>query len=96
MQLRETVEPLEYATQSPTVRSTCITPRDVIDYCFYSLGATTYGEIYNLHAIIVDKHKENHSRRTCQKLAIEMANMFSAASKSKSIFLSWYIYLDLF
>ena len=45
------------------------------------MGATTYGEIYNLHAIVVDKNKENHPRRTCQKVAIEMAKMFSAASK---------------
>jgi hypothetical protein len=45
------------------------------------LGATTYGEIYNLHAIIVDRNEENHQRRTCQKLAIEMADMFSAASE---------------
>lgn len=60
----------------------CITPQDFINYCLSSLGATTYGEIYNLHAIIVDQNKENHSRRTCQKLAIEMTNMFSAASES--------------
>ncbi|CAF2732560.1 unnamed protein product [Rotaria sp. Silwood2] len=82
LQLSETIEPLEYKTQSPSVNSTCITSNDVINYCLSLLGATSYGEIYNLHAIVVDKNQENHAKRTCQKLAIEMAEMFSAAIDS--------------
>ncbi len=81
LQLPETIEPLAYKAQSPNGHSTCITPQDFINYCISSLGATTYGKIYNLHAIIVDRNEENHQRRTCQKLAIEMADMFSAASE---------------
>ncbi len=94
MQISETIEPLEYKTQVPSIRSTSITPQDFINYCLSSLGASTYGEIYNLHAIIVDQNKENHSRRTCQKLAIEMANMFSAASES--IYFLSFIYVRFF
>jgi carbon starvation protein CstA len=81
LQLPETIEPLEYKAQAASIRSPCITPKDIINHCLSLLGATTYGEIYNLHATVVDKNKENHARRTCQKLAIEMADMFSAASK---------------
>lgn len=81
MQLTKEIELLEYKTQLPSTPSTSITPQDFINYCWSSLGATTYGEIYNLHAIIVDRNEENHQRRTCQKLAIEMADMFSAASE---------------
>ena len=93
MQVSETIEPLDYNAQSPSVHPTCITPQDFLNHCFSLLGATTYGEIYNLHAIIVDQNKENHPRRTCQKLAIEMANMFSAASESKFSFISRIFFL---
>jgi len=89
LKLPETIKPLDYKSQSSSIQLKCITPQDFINYCLSSLGATTYGEIYNLHAIIVDQNKENYSRRTCQKLAIEMANMFSAASES--IYLCIYI-----
>lgn len=92
IQINETIEPLEYKAQVPNTRSSSITPEDFINYCISSLGASTYGEIYNLHAIIVDQNKENHSRRTCQKLAIEMADMFSAASKINSTFIYSYKY----
>jgi hypothetical protein len=51
----------------------------VIKYCLSTLGATSSGEIYNLHAIIVDKNYENCQQRTCQVLAIELARMFSSA-----------------
>jgi len=44
------------------------------------LAAPSYGEIYNLHAVIVDRNDENHPQRTCQKLAIEFARMFASAS----------------
>ncbi len=54
------------------------------------MSGTSYGEIYNLHAIVVDRNKEKYSRRTCQKLAIELADMFSAASKSSIDFLLLY------
>ncbi|CAF3739106.1 unnamed protein product, partial [Rotaria sp. Silwood1] len=51
----------------------------VVNYCLSLLDATSHGEIYNLHAIVVNQNKEKHPKRTCQKLAIEMAEMFSAA-----------------
>jgi hypothetical protein len=51
----------------------------VIKYCLSTIGATSSGEIYNLHAIIIDKNEENCSQRTCQSLAIELARMFSSA-----------------
>lgn len=57
---------------------------DVINYCLASLGATSHGEIYNLHAVVVDKNKENCPQRTCQKLAVELAIMFAAASMCTS------------
>lgn len=81
LQLPQTVEPLEYHAQSGSNRSTCITSSDIINYCLSSLHATSHGEIYNLHAVVVDKNRENHPQRTCQKLAIELATMFAAASK---------------
>ncbi|CAF1146461.1 unnamed protein product [Rotaria sordida] len=77
-----TIEPLEYKTQSSSSDSIPITADNVKDYCLSLLGATSYGEIYNLHAIVVDQNQEKHPKRTCQKLAIEMAEMFSAAIDS--------------
>ncbi|CAF5147437.1 unnamed protein product, partial [Rotaria sp. Silwood1] len=82
LQIAETIEPLEYKVESPNVSSMPITANNIINHCFSLLGATSYGEIYNLHAIVVDQNLEKHSKRTCQKLAIEMANMFSAAIDS--------------
>ncbi len=52
----------------------------MIKYCLSTLSATSSGEIYNLHAIIIDKNDENYSQRTCQPLAIELARMFSSSS----------------
>ncbi|CAF4098553.1 unnamed protein product, partial [Rotaria sp. Silwood1] len=43
------------------------------------IGATSSGEIYNLHATILDKNYENFQQRTCQPLAIELAKMFSSS-----------------
>ena len=83
-QLLTTVEPLEYSSQSGKVRSTPVTAMNVIDYCLASMTATSHGEIYNLHAVVADKNKENHPQRTCQKLAIELAIMFAAASEFTS------------
>ncbi|CAF3664218.1 unnamed protein product [Rotaria socialis] len=65
-----------------SVPSTRITSDDIINYWLSLLGATSYGEIFNLHAIVVDKNKENYPKRTCQPLAIELADMFSAAIDS--------------
>ncbi|CAF5167390.1 unnamed protein product, partial [Rotaria sp. Silwood1] len=79
LQISETIQPLEYKAQSPKDHSTSITANDIINYCLSLLGATSYGEIYNLHAIVVDQNIEKHAKCTCQKLAIEMAEMFSAA-----------------
>jgi hypothetical protein len=66
-----------------------------MNYCLASLGATSYGEIYNLHAVVVDKNKENHPQRTCQKLAIELAIMFAAASMCTSLFMLSLISFDI-
>ncbi|CAF5077425.1 unnamed protein product, partial [Rotaria sp. Silwood1] len=46
------------------------------------IGATSSGEIYNLHATILDKNYENFQQRTCQPLAIELAKMFSSSVDS--------------
>ncbi|CAF4582441.1 unnamed protein product, partial [Rotaria sp. Silwood2] len=82
LRISETIEPFEYKPQLPSDRSTPITANGVVNYCLSLLGATSHGEIYNLHAIVVDQNKEKHPKRTCQKLAIEMAAMFSAAIDS--------------
>ncbi|CAM4813503.1 unnamed protein product [Rotaria magnacalcarata] len=82
LQISETITPLEYNTLSASVCSTCITSDDIINYWLSLLGATSYGEIFNLHAIVVDKNKEHYPKRTCQPLAIELADMFSAAIDS--------------
>ncbi|CAF1332700.1 unnamed protein product [Rotaria sp. Silwood1] len=82
LRISETIQPLEYKAQSPNDHSTSITANDIINYCLSLLGATSYGEIYNLHAIVVDQNIEKHAKCTCQKLAIEMAEMFSAAIDS--------------
>ena len=54
---------------------------NIINYYLSSFHATSHGEIHNLHAVVIDKNKENHPQRTCQKLAIELATMFAAVSK---------------
>jgi hypothetical protein len=77
----ETIEPLDYRAESSSPSAETIDPMAVIEYCLSLMGATSYGEIYNLHTIIVDKNVENNQRQTCQPLAIELANMFSAASE---------------
>ncbi|CAF1034878.1 unnamed protein product [Rotaria sordida] len=82
LQISEPIEPLEYKAQSPNINSTPITANNIVNYCLSLLCATSYGEIYNLHAIVVDQNEENHPKRTCQKLAIELTNMFSAAIDS--------------
>ncbi|CAF1034913.1 unnamed protein product [Rotaria sordida] len=82
LRISETIEPLEYKAQSPSDHPTPITANGVVNYCLSLLGAISHGEIYNLHAIVVDQNKEKHPKRTCQKLAIEMAEMFSAAINS--------------
>lgn len=77
------VEPLSYnAPKSNAPRiSKPINNTDVIEFCYSLLGATSYGEIYNLHALVVDKNLENSEQRTCQEVARELAVMFSYASK---------------
>jgi len=74
------VSPLEYKPDEKMKHPTPITPTDVIQYYLSTIGATSYGEIYNLHAVVVDKNEENHRHRTCQQTAIELARMFSSAS----------------
>jgi hypothetical protein len=78
--LQRSVPPLAYTADDKITHPTQITPIDVIHYYLSTLGATSYGEIYNLHAVIVDKNDENHPQRTCQTLAIELARMFASAS----------------
>jgi hypothetical protein len=79
LRLKYQVKPLDYTPDEKQYQSTSITPKDVIKYCLSTLGATSSGEIYNLHAIIIDKNDENCQQRTCQTLAIELARMFSSA-----------------
>lgn len=79
LRLKRTVEPLDYTPDQKKVHRGPITPDDVIDYCLSTIGATSYGEIYNIHATVVDQNFEKHPQRTCQKLAIELAKMFSSA-----------------
>lgn len=78
LRLKYQVQPLDYTPDEKQYQSTAITPRDIIHYCLSTIGATSSGEIYNLHAIIIDKNDENCQQRTCQPLAIELAQMFSS------------------
>jgi hypothetical protein len=73
------VKPLDYTPDEKQYQSKPISPEDVIKYCLSTLNATSSGEIYNLHAIILDKNFENHHQRTCQPIAVELARMFSSA-----------------
>lgn len=73
------VQPLDYTPDEKQYQSMPISPEDVINYCLSTLNMTSSGEIYNLHAIIVDKNYENYKQRTCQPLAIELARMFSSS-----------------
>ena len=73
------VKPLDYTPEKKKTQTNPITPDEIIDYCLSTIGATSFGEIYNIHATIVDLNLENHPQRTCQSLAIELAKMFSAA-----------------
>lgn len=75
------VTPLEYKNQVSNTQRPTFTCTEFIDYCLSLLGSTSYGEIYNLHATVVDKNKENHPKPTCQPLAITLAKMFSVASE---------------
>lgn len=75
------IEPLPYSSAAKPNEIQPITYQSVIDFHYNSLGPTIYGEIYNLHAVVVDRNLENNSRRTCQQSAIELANIFSSASK---------------
>ena len=78
LRLKYQVKPLDYTPDEKQYQSSSITPRDVIQYCLSIIGATSSGEIYNLHAIIIDKNEDNYQQRTCQPLAIELAQMFSS------------------
>ncbi|CAF3141033.1 unnamed protein product [Rotaria sp. Silwood2] len=84
LQLSRKTEPLDYTSFVANVPSNprSITYVDVIKHCYSLVGATSYGEIYNLHATVVDKNLENCEQRTCQKAALELATMFSAAIDS--------------
>jgi hypothetical protein len=66
-----------------------------IDHCLSMLGPTIYGEIYNLQQIVIDQNKEGLELRTCQKLATEMAQMFSDASKYSNSFIYFVIFHQL-
>lgn len=94
----EMVPPLSYDEHSESPNEQPITCETVIDFCYSLLGATNYGEIYNLHAVVVDRNIENHQKRTCQRLAIAMAKMFAVASKCKFSFYhhSIFIFSSLF
>ena len=81
------MEPLDYTPEKKQTQSTPISPIDVINYCLSSLGATNSGEIYNIHAAIVDKNDHGCAKRTCQPLAIELARMFSSAGSSSPLLL---------
>ncbi|CAF4720264.1 unnamed protein product [Rotaria sp. Silwood1] len=84
LQLSRKVEPLDYTSFAAKVpsNSSPITNVNITNHCYSLLGATSYGEIYNLHANVVEKNLENCEQRTCQKIAIELATMFSAAIDS--------------
>ncbi|CAF1100761.1 unnamed protein product, partial [Adineta ricciae] len=82
LQLRSSVPPLDYTAEKKIKHPTPISVEDVINYYLSTLGATSYGEVFNLHTVIVDQNEEKHSQRTCQKLAIEMARMFASAIDS--------------
>ncbi|CAF1212000.1 unnamed protein product [Adineta ricciae] len=82
LRLNHQVSPLDYTPDEKQYQSSPICPNDVIRYCLSTLNATNSGEIYNLHAVIVDKNYENCARRTCQPLAIELARMFSSSVDS--------------
>ncbi|CAF1106381.1 unnamed protein product [Adineta ricciae] len=82
LQLRSSVPPLDYTADKKIKHPTPISAEDVINYYLSTLGATSYGEVFNLHTVIVDRNEEKHSQRTCQKLAIEMARMFASAIDS--------------
>jgi len=80
LRLKYQVKPLDYTPDEKQYQTKAISPSDVIKYCLSTLNMTSSGEIYNLHAIIVDKNDENYQQRTCQPLAIELARMFSSSS----------------
>ncbi|CAF1208528.1 unnamed protein product, partial [Rotaria magnacalcarata] len=86
------VKPLNYQTIVPNVllNSKLINYIDIIKYCYSLLGASSYGDIFNLHTNIVDKNLENCEQPTCQKVVIELANMFYAASEH-TVHLRWVI-----
>ncbi|CAF3170689.1 unnamed protein product [Rotaria sp. Silwood2] len=84
LKLSRKVDPLDYTpfvSQCPP-KSSPITHTDILRHCYSLFNAITCGEIYNLHATVVDKNLENCKQITCQKLAVELANMFSAAIDS--------------
>jgi GDP-D-mannose dehydratase len=74
------VSPLVYTADEKIKHLWWITPKDVTKYLSI-LDTISYDEIYNLHAVIVDKNEENNPQCTCQKLAIELAWLFSLVSK---------------
>ncbi|CAF1424261.1 unnamed protein product [Rotaria sp. Silwood1] len=84
LKISRKVDPLDYTSfvsqRSP--KSSPITHTDILRHCYSLFGAISCGEIYNLHATVVDKNLENCKQLTCQKLAVELANMFSAAIDS--------------
>lgn len=82
LRLSRKVRPLDYTPEEKKIQMKPISPDDIIEYCLSTIGATSYGEIYNIHATIVDLNLENHPQRTCQKLAMELAKMFSSAGLS--------------
>jgi len=82
LRLSRKVRPLDYTPEEKKIQTKPISPDDIIEYCLSTIGATSYGEIYNIHATIVDLNLENHPQRTCQKLAMELAKMFSSAVDS--------------
>ncbi|CAF4161654.1 unnamed protein product [Rotaria socialis] len=81
LQLSQKIKPLNYQTIVPNVllSSKLINYIDFIKYCYSLLGASSYDEIFNLHTTIVDKNLENCEQPTCQKVVIELANIFYAA-----------------
>ncbi|CAF0997471.1 unnamed protein product [Adineta steineri] len=84
LQLLRKVEPLDYKSPPATHLSTpkSISPLDFINHCLSMLSTSVHGQVFNLHQIVVDKNEEKCEQRTCQKLAKEMANMFSIAIDS--------------
>ncbi len=95
LRLKYQVKPLDYVPDEKQYQSKPISPEDVIKYCLSTLNATSSGEIYNLHAIIIDKNYENSQQRTCQSLAIELARMFSSAGLFLNYLISEIMYLFL-